>query len=251
MELRDPVPPDFSDLAKSYAESRPGYPAALFEWLASLVEPREVAWDAATGSGQAAVGLARYFRHVIATDISEQQILHATRHPRVTYRVGGAEASGLEDRSVNLVAAASALHWFDLPRFSAEVVRVARPGGVVAAWTYHVGHVEPPFDLLLWPFYRDVVGPYFARGASLVDDGYRGISLPGEAIRAPSFFVSVQWTADQMRRFIRTWSGVQAYSQATGNDPVAALSREIDHLWDDPGTVREVRWPLYLLASRV
>lgn len=249
--MKDPVPPDFSGVAKAYAASRPGYPAALFEWLASIVGQCDTAWDAATGSGQAAVGLARHFRHVIGTDISEQQILHAAPHPRITYRVGRAEASGLEDQSVDLVGAASALHWFDLPRFSAEVARVARPGGAVAAWTYHVGHVEPPFDGLLWPFYRDVVGPYFARGASLVDDGYRGITLPGEAIPTPSFFVSVQWTAAQMCGFIRTWSGVQAYIRGTGEDPVAALSPEIERLWGSADTVREVRWPLYLLAARV
>jgi SAM-dependent methyltransferase len=243
--------PDFSGVAKSYAESRPGYPAALFDWLASIVAHHDVAWDAATGSGQAAIGLAGHFRHVIGTDTSEEQILHARPHPRVAYQVGPAEQSGLADRSVDLVVAASALHWFDLPRFYAEVVRVTRSGGVVAAWTYHVAHVEPPFEAALRPFYRDVVGPYFAAGARLVDDRYRAIRLPGEAILAAAFSVSVQWTVAQMLDFVRTWSGVQAYIQATGRDPVTDLSPTLEEVWGSAQAVREVRWPLYLRASRV
>jgi SAM-dependent methyltransferase len=243
--------PDFSGVAKSYAESRPGYPTALFDWLASLVTGHDLAWDAATGSGQAALGLADHFRRVIATDTSEQQVRHASSHPRVEYRVGRAEESGLPDRSVDLVVAASALHWFDLKRFDAEVRRVTRRGGVVAAWTYHVAHVEPPFDGVLWPFYRDVVGPYFAAGARLVDDRYQAITLPGEPISAPGFTVSVRWTPAHMLRFIGTWSGVQAYIRATGMDPVEELSPKLQAIWGSAEAIRDVRWPLYLRVARL
>ena len=109
--------PDYSRVAESYSMARPGYPDELFKWLASLVERRDVAWDTATGSGQAAVSLARHFRRVIATDISEEQIRHARAHPRIEYRAASAEASGLPDNSVDLVVSAAALHWFDLERF--------------------------------------------------------------------------------------------------------------------------------------
>lgn len=243
--------PDFSGLAPAYAASRPGYPEALFDWLASLVARHDAAWDAATGNGQAAIGLAGHFRVVIATDSSAQQLLHARRHRRVDYRVGRAERSGLADRSVDLVVVASALHWFDRARFYEEVRRVARRGGVLAAWTYHAARVEPPLGDVLWPFYRDVVGPHFAAGARLVDDRYETITLPGEPIAAPSFIASTHWTAAQMLNYIRTWSGVQAYLQATHRDPVAALAPGIEEIWGAPETAREVRWPLYLRASRL
>ena len=52
----------FSGHAVEYAKFRPHYPDELFEYLA-LISPRhELAWDCATGNGQAAVGLARHFR---------------------------------------------------------------------------------------------------------------------------------------------------------------------------------------------
>ena len=64
----------FSGHAVEYAKFRPHYPDELFEYLA-LISPRhELAWDCATGNGQAAVGLARHFDSVIATDASAQQL---------------------------------------------------------------------------------------------------------------------------------------------------------------------------------
>jgi SAM-dependent methyltransferase len=243
--------PDYSQVAEYYSTSRPGYPEELFEWLASLVERRDVAWDAATGSGQAAVSLAKYFQRVIATDISEEQIRHARAHPRIEYRAATAEASGLPDDSVDLVVSAAALHWFDLERFYAEVRRVARPGGVLAAWTYHVAYVEAPFDEVFGPFYRDIVAPYFAPGARLVDDRYEAIALPGSAVDAPSYSATVNWTSAEIVRFVRTWSGVQTYMEVAGQDPVTELAPAIEELCGSPDAVHELRWPLYLKAARL
>ena len=48
----------FSGHAGCYEAFRPTYPDALFEYLASLCPLRELAWDCATGNGQAAVPLA-------------------------------------------------------------------------------------------------------------------------------------------------------------------------------------------------
>jgi SAM-dependent methyltransferase len=243
--------PDFSNVAKDYAISRPGYPVELFAWLATIVSRRDRAWDTATGNGQAALGLADHFDHVIATDVSPGQLSHARRHPRIHYSVAKAEASGLLDHSVDLIVAAAAMHWFDLPRFYEEARRVIRPGGVLAAWTYHVAHVDPPLDSILWPFYRDVVSQYFAEGARLVDARYAGIHLPGQALDTPSFHVSVQWTARQVLGFVRTWSGVQNYIAATKRDPVADLTAPIEAAFGGPDVIQEVRWPLYLRAARL
>lgn len=243
--------PDFSKVAGSYSKSRPGYPAGLFEWLASVAPGHELAWDSATGNGQAAVDLAAHFDLVIATDHSEAQILQARHHARVEYRVARAETSSLPARSVDLVVAAAALHWFDLPQFYREVRRVVRSGGVLAAWTYHVAHVAAPFDAILWPFYRDVVGPYFAPGARWVDDRYEGIELPGRRLETPSFTASVRWTASEILRFLRTWSGVQSFIEAIGEDPVAAIAPEVERLCGSPDSSHELRWPLYLRAAKL
>jgi Methyltransferase domain len=246
-----PENPDFSPIAASYARSRPGYPPELYAWLASQVGPRHLAWDVATGSGQAAVDVAGHCERVIATDVSAEQIRHARSHPRVEYRVASAEASGLAAASVDLVTVAAALHWFDLPGFYREVRRVGRAGAVVAAWTYHVAHLAAPFDRVFAPFYFDLVAPYFSPAVRLVDDRYEGVELPGRPIAAPRFDMTARWSLEQLLAFARTWSGVQAYEAATGEDPVARLVPELEAIYGGSTAERAIRWPLYLKASRL
>ena len=75
-------PDYFSDHAHRYEAYRPTYPDSLFAYLASLVPAHDLAWDCATGNGQAALGLTPHFRTIIATDASPGQIAQAHPHPR-------------------------------------------------------------------------------------------------------------------------------------------------------------------------
>src|SRR5262245_55303155 len=118
----------FSAVAASYATFRPQYPEELFAWIASLTRTHDRALDVGTGNGQAATGLARHFTEVIAADPSAAQIAKSIPHERVRYRVAPCDATGLEDRSVDLVTAAAAAHWFPHDAFHREVRRVVRPG---------------------------------------------------------------------------------------------------------------------------
>lgn len=243
--------PDFSPLAASYARGRPRYPPELFDFLAAEVDRHELAWDSATGSGQAAAGLAAHFRRVVATDVSAEQIRHAAPHPHVDYRVAAAERSGLDAASVDLAAAAAAAHWFDPPAFGAEVRRVVRPGGLLAVWTYHVGIVEPPFEELFHRFYWEILKPYFAPATRLVDERYETLALPGEPLAAPAFTVSAEWTLAQVLDFIASWSGVPKYRAALGRDPVEEIRADLARFWPDAGTRRGLRWPLFLQLRRL
>src|SRR6185312_14234648 len=94
-----------------YASSRPTYPKTLFEFLAGLVEHRDLAWDCATGNGQAATLLAGYFKQVIASDASIKQIENAKAGPNTRFAVFPAEKPDLADSSVDLITVAQALHW--------------------------------------------------------------------------------------------------------------------------------------------
>ena len=88
----------FSTHAADYARYRPSYPNALFEFLARITPSHSLAWDCATGSGQAARGLARYFDRVIATDASAIQLSNAVPDPKIDYRVMSAEEADLPGR---------------------------------------------------------------------------------------------------------------------------------------------------------
>ena len=54
----------FSAVAAQYAQARPEYPPALFDWIASVVPARELCWEAGCGSGQASRDLSRVFERV-------------------------------------------------------------------------------------------------------------------------------------------------------------------------------------------
>jgi len=189
----------FSRHAASYAGHRPDYPAALFDYLAARAGAHELVWDVATGNGQAAHGLVRHFARVSATDASAEQIREAMPHPRITYRVAPAEASGLEPASVDLITVAQALHWFDLPRFYTEARRVLRPGGLIAMWCYHLMSVSTEVDRVLEHFYADTIGPDWPPERRLVEDGYRSLEFPFAEIQdAPFFSIERIWSVEQV-----------------------------------------------------
>lgn len=53
-----------------------------------------------------------------------------------------AENIPVEDRSVQLINACSAAHWFDLPAFLKEADRVLSPNGVVALSCHDIPHQD-------------------------------------------------------------------------------------------------------------
>lgn len=242
---------DFSSWAGLYARARPTYPPALFEYLAGLCPRRHLAWDCATGNGQAALGLAGHFARVVASDQSLAQIREAVPHPRIAYRVATAERSALPAAVLDLVTVAAAVHWFDREAFDRELSRVLRGGGIAAVWSYHAAYMESEVGDVLRSFYFDVVRRHFPPGFELVDDRYEGIRLPGTAIAAPAFWMEADWDRDQLLAFVRSWSGTQAYLRRHGRDPSERLRDPLVGLFAGEGGRRRLRWPLYLRVSRL
>jgi SAM-dependent methyltransferase len=217
-------PDHFSKQSRDYARYRPSYPAKLYEYLALLTPQHDRAWDVGTGNGQAAIGLAHHFRSIIATDPSEQQIALATPHERVTYRVATAENSGVEDRSIDLVTAALAVHWFDLDRFYTE-------------------------DAVMESYYHDVLGEFWPPQIHWVDEHYQTLPFPFDGITSPEFALEAVWSLDDLFGYLSSWSAAPKYKAAHGIDPLDEKRAEFEAAWG-PLTDRAVRWPLYLRVGK-
>ena len=244
----------FSCNSSDYAAYRPAYPPELFAWLAAQVQNRGQAWDCATGSGQAALGLASHFQNVAATDASADQIAQARPHGRVIYRVAPAESSGLPAASVDLVSVAQAVHWFDLPAFHAEEKRVLKPGGALAIWCYERLRVEPVLDESIEDFYCRQLGPYWPPERRHVEAGYRVLDFPYREAYVPAFTMGAAWNLDQLMGYFATWSAVKACRRATGRDPLPALRDRLAGAWRGSGVSlakpKIIKWPLSLRFGR-
>lgn len=237
----------FSGHAGSYAEFRPGYPESLFAYLAAQCVGHELAWDCATGNGQAARSLAPYFSKIIATDASAEQIASANTHTKIDFRVAPAESSGLDTASVNLVTVAQALHWFDIDQFFTEAMRVLKPGGVLAVWCYEHCHVDAACDETIERVFTET-DAYWPPERKIVDDRYQGIRFPVAELPAEAFSMSAFWTANDMLGYMRTWSASQRYLAASGKESTAPWEDELQQRWGSGA--REVKWPITLRAGK-
>jgi SAM-dependent methyltransferase len=241
----------FSGVADRYADFRPHYPAALFDYLATVAPRQTLVWDCACGNGQASIDLASRFDRVIGTDASQEQIASAKPLPNVEFRVAPAEQSGLPDGSVGLVTVAQALHWFNFDRFYAEVRRVVAPGGVLAVWAYAMNTLEgEAADQIIQEFYANQVGPYWPPECNWVEAGYRTIPFPFTDLNPPPFQMEARWTLEQLLGYFSTWSATTRFIKATGQDPIKPLTEALGKVWGDPRTPRLVVWRMALRVGR-
>lgn len=241
----------FSSVASSYAQARPAYPPALFDWLASRCAAHDLAWDCGAGSGQASIALAAHFARVIATDASAAQIERAAPHPRIDYRVAPAEQSGLESHCADLIVVAQALHWFDADRFWPEVRRVARPDALFAAWTYGALRIEGGASDALVQSFRAEVAPWWPEERRHVENAYRDLPFPFPRLEAPLLEIEARWSVDRLLGYLASWSSVVRLRRSGGIDPMRTLEPRLRQAWGRPDDERTIRWPLTVLCGFV
>ena len=239
----------FSRDSSSYAKFRPSYPRELIAWVAGLPRERRLAWDCATGNGQAASLLAGYFERVVATAASLTQLRAASRTARVSYAAALAERVPLAAGRIDLITVAQALHWIDLSRFFAEIDRIAAPGAALAIWGYARLRASPALDAAIDRFHDETVGSYWSSERKLVDEGYKSFVLPIAEVPAPALAIEAKLTLPELLGYLRTWSAVGKYQSVHGSDPVTALAPELAACWGD-NAVRRVSWPLFVRAGR-
>jgi len=127
----------FSDRAAFYVRHRPDYPSAAIDAiLDGLAAPESLTVaDIGAGTGISSRQLAVRGPRVIAVEPNAEMRAAAAPHPRVEWREGSAEETGLESESVDLVLCAQAFHWFRHPQAIEEFHRILRPRGrLVIMW---------------------------------------------------------------------------------------------------------------------
>lgn len=196
----------FADQGEDYDRLRPGYPAPVLDAILEAVPSRGSsaparAIDLGAGTGKLSWALVARGLQVTAVDTSAAMLATARRRgasstgagpdqapsaatpapdqppsaaPILTTHLAPAEATGLPDRSAELVTVAQAWHWFDAEAASAEVLRLLAPGGVLALvwnmldvtipWVHRLSRIMHAGDV-----HREDFRPTVGSGLELVE----------------------------------------------------------------------------------
>ncbi len=241
-------PNPFEQGGARYAAGRPVYPGKLAFTLEGLVSNHTLAVDVGCGTGQLSVLLAEHFKSVRAFDPSESQLAHARPHPRVSYARAPAEALPIASGSANLITAAQAAHWFDRPRFYAEVRRIAAPGAVLALITYNNAKADTEAMKPIGQLYQ-ALDPWWRPEREDVETAYARFDFPFDAIPAKGGAIIHDWTFEEMRAYLESWSALRA-ARADGEDEmINGYLDKARKAWGE-GEIR-VRWPITIRAGFV
>ncbi|MGH9499382.1 MAG: class I SAM-dependent methyltransferase [Terriglobales bacterium] len=131
----------FSSRVDQYVRYRPSYPGEVVEFLRKQcgLSADAVIADVASGTGIFTRILLENGNRVFGVEPNAEMRQAGEKflaaYPRFTSVAGTAEATTLPDRSVDMVTAAQAAHWFDRAKARHEFVRILKPGGwAVLIW---------------------------------------------------------------------------------------------------------------------
>lgn len=270
------------DQGKAYAHARRDYDPDVYQTIIdhhkSTGGKFETLVDVGCGPGIATRGLAPYFTRAIGLDPSEGMVATARTLDGVSssslpiqFEISTAENLGsnlvppIADSSVDLITAANAAHWFDMPGFWVAAARIIKPGGTVALWTSGEIRAHPSMpnavaiQAAIDEHAETYLKPFYVPGNLLVRSRYADLPLPWaitpqvEAFDKDSFFRK-EWATgekffkgepevdlDTFEKMMATGSPQTRWRQAhpdavgTENDVVRILRRRIEHLLREAG----------------
>lgn len=242
----------FSHQSESYKKYRPSYPTELYSEILRFVNTKENCWDCGTGNGQVALKLSKYFAHVYATDISQNQLDSAVKEKNIIYKKVRAEQSGFEDNQFDLITVAQAIHWFDFEAFQREILRVAKNEAVLAVWGYGLCKITPPIDEQINIFYKETIGSYWNVERKHIDLSYETIPFNFKQINEDREMIMAHyWDLNQLKGYLKTWSSVKNFMKANnGYNPIPELINSLRNEWNE-NEKKEIRFPVFLKVGRI
>lgn len=209
----------FGDVAARYADLRPSYPPALFDFLeARLDGPRRFAVDLGAGPCKASLDLAALFQKVTAVEPDRRMLDAAPADARIEKINCAAEDAEFPAGSVDCVIAATSFHWMDQDVVCAKVAKWLRPGGVFFPFLYGPFFVIGPAEAVFlrhWTLWA----PFMDKRLGAKADYSRAMKACGAFGRLEAFSMKMEKLlspADAAGLFL-TASYARAYVAATGH----------------------------------
>jgi ubiquinone/menaquinone biosynthesis C-methylase UbiE len=132
-----------------YDRSRPKPPTGLVPLLAQLsgTDPPALVVDLGSGTGLSTVAWSRHATRVIGIESNAQMLDQARPAANVEYKLASADATGLMDRSADVVTCSQSFHWMPSQGTLREASRIMRSGAVFAAYDYALPPlIDPRLD---------------------------------------------------------------------------------------------------------
>ena len=141
----------FSDRVPNYIKYRPSYPQELVDTLAKVCQLSSQSRIADVGSGTGIFSRLMLDKDCYVSGVepnsnmreaAEQQFAGYNKFCSID---GQSERTGLDDSSIDLIAAAQSFHWFEAGDARQEFLRILKPGGYVAL-IWNQRKIEQPFQ---------------------------------------------------------------------------------------------------------
>ena len=241
---------DWGKTPTDYAKHRPGPPPSFYHRLKALnvgLSSQRI-MDLGTGTGVIARQLAKQGCHVMASDISAEQIrmaaaLAKSDKVRVDFQVASAEATHAPDHSLDVVTANQCCLYFDPEQLVNNLRRWLKPDGVLVishfSWLPAPGSVAAASEKLILQHNPNWQGA-----------NYTGLTRPRYPGLTPEMHYSGYFYYDEAIPFTReAWMGRIRASRGVGAtlnaDQVAAFDAEHEQL------LREIAEPEFGITHRI
>ncbi|KAG5794781.1 hypothetical protein H9Q69_006166 [Fusarium xylarioides] len=271
-----------TDQASDYAAGRLGYTESLIDFIVNYHRSTDgetgCVLDVGCGPGTATQKLAQHFDLAYGVDPGENMIRTATSlggktrtAVSIVYKLSTAEdidkINDIPHSSVDMITAATAAHWFDMPRFWAAATKVLRPGGTVAIWTVfrQPGSFNNNTELQsIFNDFLDALTPFSRAGTHLTQSGYVDLPMPWDDPDTSKFYdqqASASHVLTAEDGFIPN-AGRKESSQGNGDESVDRQIQSIERLvgtfgslsrWqkENPKVVGTEKDPARILMSKV
>jgi SAM-dependent methyltransferase len=208
----------YAGTAADYDRYRPGYPAALGEWIRSelALDGTGALLDLGAGTGHVARLLRPGFARVLAVDAETDMAEFGRKRSEregdgIAWMLGRAEELEFSDESFDAVSAGSAFHRFDRPVVAAKAASWLKPdGAVILLWGRSLHEGETNWQRALARVFAEAVA-----ASGRVPAGWERKDYPDEVVLREAGFarietntvnVPLRWTVDDILGYLRSTS---------------------------------------------